>query len=101
MIWRIGSALDPIQEMTGRLNQTSMARYIEPTLSLLSMTKRSMYIKKDGPEQAEDRVHIVPGQSGYLFVCPLQRTPERTDKEIIRLAPHHVPPLLFLPIGKA
>src|SRR2546425_92254 len=76
MIWRIGSALDPIQEMTGRLNQTSMARYVEPTRSFLSMTKRSMYIEKDSPEQAEDRVHVVPGQSDYLFVCPLQRTRE-------------------------
>jgi len=76
MIWRIGSALDPIQEMTGRLNQTSMARYVEPTRSFLSMTKRSMYIEKDCPEQAEDRVHVVPGQSDYLFVCPLQRTRE-------------------------
>jgi len=74
MIWRIGSALDPIQEMTGRLNQTSMARYIEPTLSFLSMTKRSMYSEKGCSEQPEDRVHVVPGQSDYLFVCPLQRT---------------------------
>ena len=76
MIWRIGSALDPIQEMTGRLNQTSMAKYVEATQSFLSMTKRSMYIEKDCPEQAEDRVHVVPGQSDYLFVCPLQRTRE-------------------------
>jgi chlorite dismutase len=76
MIWRIGTDLDPIQEMTGRLNQTSMARYVEPTLSFLSMTKRSMYIEKDCSEQPEDRVHIVPGQSDYLFVCPLQRTRE-------------------------
>src|SRR6476469_8580793 len=28
MIWRISSQLDPIQEMTGRLNQTTMARYL-------------------------------------------------------------------------
>ncbi|HMG73586.1 MAG TPA: chlorite dismutase family protein [Pyrinomonadaceae bacterium] len=76
MIWRIGSELDPLQEMTGRLNQTSMARYVEPTLSFLSMTKRSMYIEKDCSEQPEDRVHVVPGQSDYLFVCPLQRTRE-------------------------
>ena len=76
MIWRIGSELDPIQEMTGRLNQTAMARYVEPTLSFLSMTKRSMYIEKNCSEHAEDRVHVVPGQSDYLFVCPLQRTRE-------------------------
>jgi chlorite dismutase len=76
MIWRIGSDLDPMQEMTARLNQTAMAKYVEPTHSLLSMTKRSMYIEKECADQSEDRTHIVPGQSEYLFVCPLQRTRE-------------------------
>jgi chlorite dismutase len=76
MIWRIGSDLEPMQEMTGRLNQTAMAKYLEATQSFLSMTKRSMYIEKDCPEQTEDRVHIVPGQSDYLFVFPLLRTRE-------------------------
>src|SRR5438552_18269214 len=76
MIWRIGSDLEPMQEMTGRLNQTAMAKYLEATQSFLSMTKRSMYIEKDCAEHTEDRVHIVPGQSDYLFVCPLQRTRE-------------------------
>src|SRR5499427_5159752 len=76
MIWRIGSDLDPMQDMTARLNQTSMAKYVEPTHSLLSMTKRSMYIEKECADQSEDRTHIVPGQSEYLFVCPLQRTRE-------------------------
>src|SRR5262245_38639954 len=41
MIWRIGPELDPMQEMTASLNQTPMAKYLEPTHSLLSMTKRS------------------------------------------------------------
>src|SRR6195256_1837011 len=39
MIWRIGSDLDPLQEMTGRLDPTSMARDVEPTLSFLSQNK--------------------------------------------------------------
>ena len=76
MIWRIGTDLDPMQEMSARLNQTQMAKYLEPTHSLLSMTKRSMYIESDGSDQVEDRTHIVPGQTDYLFVCPLQRTRE-------------------------
>ena len=76
MIWRIGSDLEPMQEMTGRLNQTAMAKYLEATQSFLSMTKRSMFIEKDCSEQPEDRVHIVAGQSDYLFVCPLLRTRE-------------------------
>src|SRR6185369_4466093 len=74
MMWRIGYELEPMQEMTGRLNKTEMAKYIEPTQSFLSMTKRSMYIDKDNPDHVEDRLHIVPGKSQYLFVYPFVKT---------------------------
>lgn len=76
MIWRIGYELDPIQEMTSRLNHTQMAKYLQPTQSFLSMTKRSMYIDKDNPDHVEDRLHIVPGKSDYLFVYPFVKTRE-------------------------
>jgi chlorite dismutase len=76
MIWRIGYALDPIQEMTARLNSTGLGHYLEATQSFLSMTKRSMYIDKDNPEHVEDRLHIVPGKSKYLFVYPFVKTRE-------------------------
>ena len=76
MIWRIGYELEPIQGMTARLNKTEMAKYIEPSQSFLSMTKRSMYIDKDNPEHVEDRLHIVPGKSQYLFVYPFVKTRE-------------------------
>ncbi len=76
LIWKIGSDLEPLQEMAAGLNCTPMAKYLEPTHSFLSMTKRSMYIQKNCIEHEEDRQHIVPGQSDYLFVCPLLRTRE-------------------------
>jgi chlorite dismutase len=76
MIWRIGYSLDPIQEMTARLNRTGLGRYLEVTQSFLSMTKRSMYIDKDNPEHVEDRLHIIPGQAKYLFVYPFVKTRE-------------------------
>jgi len=76
MIWRIGADLDPMQAMTARLNQTPMAKYVEPAHSLLSMTKRSMYIEKNCSDHTEDRSHIIPGETEYLFVCPLLRTRE-------------------------
>jgi chlorite dismutase len=76
MIWRIGYELDPIQEMTSRLNHTQMAKYLEPVQSFLSMTKRSMYIDKDNPDHVEDRLHIIPGKSDYLFVYPFVKTRE-------------------------
>ncbi len=76
LIWRIASDLEPMQEMAGRLNRTPMAKYVEPTQSFLSMTKRCMYIDPDCKEHEEDRDHVVPGQTNYLFVCPLLRTRE-------------------------
>jgi chlorite dismutase len=76
MIWRIGYSLDPMQEMTTRLNQSGLGKYLEATQSFLSMTKRSMYIDKDNPEHVEDRLHIIPGKSNYLFVYPFVKTRE-------------------------
>lgn len=74
MTWRIGYELDPIQEMAARLNRTLLGRYLETPQSFLSMTKRSMYIDKDHPTHVEDRLHIVPGKSKYLFVYPFVKT---------------------------
>jgi chlorite dismutase len=74
MIWRIGYELEPMQEMTAKLNRTQMSKYLEPSQSFLSMTKRSMYIDKDNPAHVEDRLHIVPGKSDYLFVYPFVKT---------------------------
>jgi len=74
MLWRIGYSLDPVQEMTARLNRTLLGRYLETSQSFLSMTKRSMYIDKDNPEHVEDRLHVVPGRAKYLFVYPFVKT---------------------------
>lgn len=93
MIWRIGYHLDPIQEMTSRLNQTEMGKYLEATQSFLSMTKRSMYIDKDNPEHVEDRLHIVPGKSKYLFVYPFVKTREwysRTAEQRQEMMDEHI-----------
>jgi chlorite dismutase len=76
MIWRISYALDLMQAMTARLNRTGLGKVLETTQSFLSMTKRSMYIDKDNPEHVEDRLHIVPGKSKYLFVYPFVKTRE-------------------------
>ena len=93
MIWRIGYELDPFQEMTARLNKTEMAKYLEPSQSFLSMTKRSMYIDKDNPEHAEDRLHIIPGKSEYLFVYPFVKTREwysRTGEQRQEMMDEHI-----------
>jgi chlorite dismutase len=93
MIWRIGYELEPIQGMTALLNKTEMAKYIEPTQSFLSMTKRSMYIDKDNPEHDEDRLHIIPGKSQYLFVYPFVKTRDwyaRTAEQRQEMMDEHI-----------
>jgi len=93
MIWRIGYNLEPIQEMTSLLNGTPMVKYLEATQSFLSMTKRSMYIEKECSDHAEDRTHIIPGQSDYLFVCPLERTHEwyaRPQEQRLEMMDEHL-----------
>lgn len=74
MIWRIGYSLDSFQEMTAALNNTTLGHHLEVAESFLSMTKRSMYIDKLNPEHDEDRLHIIPGKSNYLFVYPFVKT---------------------------
>ena len=93
MIWRIGYELEPFQEMTASINKTEMAKYLEPTQSFLSMTKRSMYIDKDNPDHVEDRLHIVPGKSDYLFVYPFVKTREwyaRTPEQRQEMMDEHI-----------
>lgn len=74
MMWRIGYELDPLQEMSARLNASALGRYLETTQSFLSMTKRSTYMDKEHPEHDEDRLHIIPGKGKYLFVYPFVKT---------------------------
>ena len=74
MLWRIGYDLDPIQEMSAKLNATVLGRHLEATQSFLSMTKRSSYMDKEHPEHDEDRLHIIPGKGKYLFVYPFVKT---------------------------
>lgn len=74
MTWRIGYSLDPIQSMSAKLAATGLGKYLDVGQTFLSMTKRSIYMDKANPEHIEDRLHIVPGKSKYLFVYPFVKT---------------------------
>ena len=93
MVWRIGYQLDPLQDEAAKLNQTGLGKYLDTPQSFLSMTKRSMYIDKDNPEHVEDRLHIVPGRSKYLFVYPFVKTREwyaRTPDQRQEMMDEHI-----------
>jgi len=64
-----------MQEMTGRLNATELAKYVEPTKSTAVNDQAVDVHRKELFRTTEDRVHVVPAQSDYLFVCPLLAHP--------------------------
>ncbi len=75
LLWKIGNAPDLFQQQQQAINRTKLGGYLSTPHSLLSMTKRSMYIDKLDPfHTAESRTHIIPGKRKYLFVYPFVKT---------------------------
>jgi chlorite dismutase len=75
LLWRIGASPDDFQTQTAAINRSRLGGYLSTPHSLVSMTKRSMYIDKVDPfHTAESRTHIIPGKKKYLFVYPFVKT---------------------------
>ena len=75
MLWRIGSSLDLIQDMTARLYRSNLGSYLEPTDNYLSVTKRRMFVNYP----SEDRNRVTAGAAKYHFVYPCSKQPEWLD----------------------
>jgi len=77
LLWRIATNSDIIQHHTAAINKSRLGAYLTSPHSLLSMTKRSMYIDKLDPfHTAESRTHVIPGKRKYLFVYPFVKSRE-------------------------
>ncbi|HET9494622.1 MAG TPA: chlorite dismutase family protein [Chloroflexia bacterium] len=73
MLWRIANTLDELQEMTARLLNTGLGRYLELTHSLFGMTRPSTYTRRrTTQEQAVDEQERLR----YLTVYPFSKTTE-------------------------
>ena len=76
LIWRVGTCLEDLQQMSAAVRHTAMAGYLTMPYSYLSMTKRSTYVDKLDPDHPDKRRFITPFHSKYLFVYPFVKTPE-------------------------
>ena len=77
LLWRISLSMDDFQTQSQLINKTRLGAYLTTPHSLVSMTKRSMYIDKVDPfHTAESRTHLIPGKRKYLFVYPFVKTRE-------------------------
>ena len=80
MLWRIGSSLDAVQEMTARLYRSNLGSYLETTHNYLSVTKKMMFISTDEHKSVEDRFHVKAGMKKYHFVYPCAKDSDWYDK---------------------
>jgi chlorite dismutase len=77
LLWRISLSADDFQQQSSAINKSRLGAYLRTPHSLLSMTKRSMYIDKLDPfHTAESRTNIIPGKRKYLFVYPFVKSRE-------------------------
>ena len=76
LIWRVGSRIEELQEMSAAVRQAAMAGYLTMPYSYLSMTRRSVYVDKLDPDHQDRRRFITPASSRYLFVYPFVKTTE-------------------------
>lgn len=76
LLWRIDYKLERLQQMQTAINKTGLGKYLQPSLSFLSMSKRSVYVDKINPEHEELRTHIKPGRGKFIFVYPFVKSRE-------------------------
>ncbi|MEO6906363.1 MAG: chlorite dismutase family protein [Abditibacteriaceae bacterium] len=76
LLWRIDYQLEQLQQMAAELSATGLGKYLLPSLSYLSMSKRSTYVDKVNPAHDDKRSLVQPGQRKYLFVYPFVKTRE-------------------------
>lgn len=76
MIWAVSEQFEKLQELFAALNHTELAGYLLGSHSYTAMTKRSIYVDTEHPNQGgtTDRLVLAPGKSRYLFVYPFVKT---------------------------
>ena len=76
LLWRIDYQLERLQAMSAALSKTGLGKYLLPSTSFLSLSKRSVYVDKLNPEHEELRSTIAPGRGKYIFVYPFVKSRE-------------------------
>lgn len=79
MLWRVTYQLEALEDMSSRLMNTGLGKYLTVPYSYLGMTRRSIYVDehvKEDPDGHGSRLQVVPGGSKYVFVYPFIKSRE-------------------------
>lgn len=74
MIWQATYDIEQLRTLNSQFRRSIMGPYLREEQSLLSMTKRSVYVGKNARGAHDPRLVITPEDRKYLFVYPFIKT---------------------------
>ncbi|GCE13106.1 chlorite dismutase family protein [Tengunoibacter tsumagoiensis] len=74
MLWQATYDIDKLRFLSSQIRRSAMGPYLREVQSMLSMTKRSVYVGKNARGAHDPRLVITPDDKKYLFVYPFVKT---------------------------
>ena len=74
MIWQATYDIENLRSLNSQIRRSMMGPYLNEVRSMLSMTKRSVYVGKNARGAHDPRLVITPEDRKYLFVYPFVKT---------------------------
>jgi chlorite dismutase len=74
MVWQAVYDIDELRTLSSQIRRSAMGPYLREAQSLLSMTKRSIYVGKNARGAHDPRLVITPTDRKFLFVYPFVKT---------------------------
>jgi chlorite dismutase len=74
MLWQATYDIEDLRNLSSSIRRSSMSPYLREVNSMLSMTKRSIYVGKNARGAHDPRLVISPYDKKYLFVYPFVKT---------------------------
>lgn len=74
MVWQAVYDIDELRTLSSQIRRSAMGPYLRESQSMLSMTKRSIYVGKNARGAHDPRLVITPTDRKFLFVYPFVKT---------------------------
>jgi chlorite dismutase len=74
MLWQATYDIEDLRSLSSKIRRSSIGPYLREVTSMLSMTKRSVYVGKNARGSHDPRLVIAPDDKKYLFVYPFVKT---------------------------
>ena len=74
MLWQATYDIEDLRRLSSQIRRSAIGPYLHEAKSMLSMTKRSVYVGKNARGAHDPRLVITPEDRKYLFVYPFVKT---------------------------